>query len=174
MGRFGQVGIAIGALGVVLALMGMFPQLTGVAPTENFGITQVIMVLFGQSLLIFGAMIYLKTTFYLGIPSTLAQSIGIRLALTGILFASLGGLADILGFGSHTRTALGDFYLGELQAVGLVFSFFISSMGIGMYAVAGNPHLYDEEVVLPSLAPKVDIEKVLNEVGTEAKSVAED
>jgi len=139
MERFAQVGIAIGALGVVIALMGLFPGITGVDPTIGIGIVQVLMVLVGYALLIFGAIIYVKFTFYLGVPSTLWQQIGTRLALTGLLFASLAGLADILGFGSHIRIEGNDIFLGELQAFGILASFAISSVGVLLYAVAGVP-----------------------------------
>ena len=96
MWRFAQVGIALGALGVMLCLMGLFPGVTGAEPTAGIGLVQVIMVLVGYSLLIMGALVYLKYTFYLDVPSTLVQQIGTRLALTGILFAALSGLADLL------------------------------------------------------------------------------
>jgi hypothetical protein len=160
MGRFSQVGIAIGMLGMVLALMGLFPQLTGAIPTIGIGIVQVLMMLGGYALLILGALIYVKTTFYLGMVSALVQSIGVRLAWTGILFASLAGLADIFGFGSHNRTANSDFYLGELQALGIIMSFFVSSFGVMLYALAGNPRLVDDEE--PSTQPHVDLEKILD------------
>ena len=97
MWRFAQVGIALGALGIMLCLMGLFPGVTGAEPTIGIGLVQVTMVLTGYTLLILGALTYLKFTFYLNVPSTLAQQIGTRLALTGILFAALSGLAAHLG-----------------------------------------------------------------------------
>ncbi len=139
MRRFGQVGISISALGIVIALMGLFPQLTGFPPTPGIGLVQVLMLLTGQSLLMQGAIIYIKTTFYFGIPITLTQSIGLRLCYTGILFASLAGLADILGFGSHPRSVVSDLYLGELQALGIILSFFVSAFGVLLYALGGRP-----------------------------------
>jgi hypothetical protein len=137
MNRFGQVGIALGALGIMIALMGLFPTITGVAVTAGIGIVQIFLLLVGYGMLIFGAISYAKFTFYLGIPSTLAQQIGIRLALTGLLFAALSGLSDILGFGSHVRTDTRDIYLGWLQMVGILASFAVSSFGVILYAVAG-------------------------------------
>lgn len=137
MNRFGQVGIALGALGSVLAFMGLFPGVTGVEPTIGIGVVQVFLILSGYTLLIFGAIIYVKVTFYLGMPNNLGQSIGIRLALTGLLFASLAGLADIFGFGSHLRTETGDILLGQLQAFGVIASFLMSAFGVVVYALAG-------------------------------------
>ena len=137
MWRFAQVGIALGALGAMICLMGLFPGVTGAEPTAGIGLVQVIMVLFGYTLLILGALTYLKFTFYLDVPSTLVQQIGIRLALTGILFAALAGLADILGFGTHIRDSSSELFFGQLQMVGILTSFGISSLGVLIYVLAG-------------------------------------
>ena len=139
MWRFAQVGIALGALGVMLCLMGLFPGVTGAKPTAGIGLVQVIMVLVGYSLLIMGALVYLKYTFYLDVPSTLVQQIGTRLALTGILFAALSGLADLFGFGTHIRDDVVDIFFGQLQMVGILASFGMSSLGVLIYVLAGAP-----------------------------------
>lgn len=139
MWRFAQVGIALGALGVMLCLMGLFPGVTGAEPTAGIGLVQVIMVLVGYSLLIMGALVYLKYTFYLDVPSTLVQQIGTRLALTGILFAALSGLADLFGFGTHIRDDVVDIFFGQLQMVGILASFGMSSLGVLIYVLAGAP-----------------------------------
>jgi hypothetical protein len=141
MSRFGQVGIALSALGIVIALMGLFPGMTGVEATLGIGVVQVFMLLFGYGLLVFGAIIYAKFTFFLERASTLGQQIGIRLALTGLLFAALSGLADILGFGSHVRSDTGDIFFGFWQAFGLLTSLAMSSFGVLIYVIAGNPRL---------------------------------
>ncbi len=137
MTRFGQVGIALGALGIVLLLMGLFPGLIGVEPTLGIGVIQVFMLLIGYALLIFGAIIYVRYTFYLGVQINLLQQIGLRLAITGLLLAALAGLADIFGFGSHLRTETGDIFFGNVQAVGIITCFGISSLGVFVYALAG-------------------------------------
>lgn len=139
MARIAQLGIAIGALGAVIALMGLFPGVTGLTPTPNIGIIQLIVILMGFSLLLLGALVYVKFTFYGNTPSNLAQQIGTRLALTGLVFAALSGLADVLGFGTHTRVSAADVYIGPLQSIGIIGSFIVSAVGILLYAVAGNP-----------------------------------
>ncbi len=135
MGRVAQIGIALGALGAVLALMGLFPGVTGLEATGGVGIVQVSAILIGFSLLIFGALIYVKFSFYENLPSTLAQQIGTRLALTGLLFAAIAGLADVLGFGSHLSP---DVLIGPLQTVGVIGSYLLSALGVLLYAVAGQ------------------------------------
>lgn len=153
MTRFGQVGIAIGALGMVMALMGLFPGVTGAVQTPGIGIVQVMLLLIGYGLLIQGAILYVKFTFYSGVPSSLTQQIGVRLALTGLLLAALAGLADILGFGSHLRNESGDIFLGQLQAFGILASFTVSSFGVLLYAMAGTPRdeseVRDQEITWP-------------------------
>ena len=137
MWRFAQVGIALGALGAMICLMGLFPGVTGAVPSAGIGLVQVIMVLIGYSLLILGALTYLKFTFYLDVPATLSQHIGARLALTGLLFAALAGLADILGFGTHIRDDVSDIFFGQLQMIGILTSFALSSLGVLVYVLAG-------------------------------------
>jgi hypothetical protein len=135
--RIAQFGIAVGALGVMLTFMGLFPGVTGIEATGGIGPLQIFTILGGFSLLIAGALIYVKFTFYLGRPANLVQQIGIRLALTGLIFAAMAGLADILGFGSNPPDT-GSIYLGPWQAVGMVGSLFIASLGVLIYAVTGG------------------------------------
>jgi uncharacterized membrane protein len=140
MARVAQFGIAIGALGMTLTLMGLFPGVTGINATPSIGIVQITAILMGFALLIFGALIYVKFTFYVNTPSNLAQNVSTRLALTGLLFAALTGLADIFGFGSHTRAAAADAFIGPLQAVGVIGSFLLAALGVLLYAMTGPSH----------------------------------
>jgi hypothetical protein len=138
MQRVAQFGIALGALGIVLTFMGLFPGVTGLEPAAGIGIVQIFTILAGFTLLILGALIYVKFTFYPFQAANLAQQIGARLALTGLLFAATAGLADILGFGSHPRGPDSEPLFGFLQAFGLIASFVLASIGVLIYAVAGS------------------------------------
>lgn len=142
MPRIAQFGIALGALGTVLTFMGLFPGVTGLSPAKGIGIVQIFTVLFGFTLLILGALIYVKFTFYFGHPANLAQQIGIRLALTGLVFAVMSGTADIVGFGSHGSNTASPPLFGMLQAVGIIGSFIIAALGVLIYAVTGK---FDDE-----------------------------
>ncbi len=138
MGRIAQVGIALGVLGVVLTFMGLFPGVTGLDPAAGIGLVQIFIILVGFSLLIIGALIYVKYTFYVGVTVTLAQQIGVRLALTGLILAGMVGLADTLGFGSHPQIDGQETFFGSIQAAGVVGGFVIASIGVLIFAVAGN------------------------------------
>jgi uncharacterized membrane protein len=139
MAGFAQIGIALGALGMVLTLMGLFPDVTGLEPGRGVGVVQFAAILIGFSLLILGALMYVKFTFYLQRASTFSQQIGVRLAITGLVLAGLGGLADFLGFGSHLPAPDVAPVLGPLQALGVIAGFVISSLGVVVFAVMGRP-----------------------------------
>ncbi|HYO88384.1 MAG TPA: hypothetical protein VER79_07025 [Candidatus Limnocylindrales bacterium] len=134
-----QIGIAIGALGLMLASLGLFPGLTGVAPASGFGTIQYTAVLLGFALLTLGALTYAKFTLYVGRAANLAQQIGIRLTLTGIVAAGLAGFSDFLGFGSHLPTATSQVYLGEVQITGAILGFACAFLGVFLYALMGTP-----------------------------------
>jgi hypothetical protein len=138
MVRLAQFGIAVGMLGAVVTLMGLFPGVTGVEPTPGIGFVQILLILTGFGLLISGAFIFAKYTFYADRRATLAQQIGIRLSLTGLMLGTMAGLADILGFGSNIRTATTDIYFGPWQAVGLLGGFLMASIGVLVYVMTGN------------------------------------
>lgn len=139
--RVAQLAIALGALGVMLTFMGLFPGVTGLQPAAGLGIVQVFTILAGFSLLILGGLLYVKYTFYYRKQANLAQQIGIRLALTGLLFASMSGLADIFGFGSHGFDLGVEPVFGVLQAIGIIGGFVISAIGILIYAISGDPNV---------------------------------
>lgn len=139
MTRLSQVGIAIGALGAMILLMGLFPGFTGLAPTPGIGIVQLFGILTGFTLLIFGALMYVKFAFYAMQRPNLIQQIGTRLALTGLVIAPLAGLADSLGFGSHGAEVTADTFLGPLQAIGIIISYIMSCVGVLIFAVGGSP-----------------------------------
>ncbi len=139
MSRIAQIGIAIGALGMMITFMGLFPGMTGLDSTPGFGIIQMLTVLAGFTLLMLGAIIYIKYAYYATRRATLAQQIGVRLALTGLVLAAMSGLADLLGYGSHGPGFSAIVIFGRLQAAGFVASFFMSAIGVLVYALAGQP-----------------------------------
>jgi uncharacterized membrane protein len=122
----------------MLTLMGLFPGITGIRPTTTIGIIQIFTILAGFGLMIIGALVYVKFMFYAAHEASLAQQVGVRLALTGLVFAAICGLADVLGFGSNLREQNSDFLLGPLQAFGVIGSFLVASAGVLIYAITGN------------------------------------
>lgn len=138
MARVEQIGIAIGALGAMLILMALFPRVTSLTPTPGLGVIQIFVFLVGFSWFIFGALFYAKFAFYPRVQSTLLQQIGTRLAFTGLVLAAMAALPDALGFGTHGVGTEQENYFGPLQAAGVLSGFFMSCIGVLVYAVTGT------------------------------------
>lgn len=134
MGRATQLGVALGALGFILILMGLFPGVTGIRPALGVGAVQFVIIWVGFVLLIFGALIYARFAFNIRETPSLLQKVAVRLAWTGLIFIGMSGLADFLGFGSHAPTPDADVLFGELQLIAVIGSFLISSIGVMLYA----------------------------------------
>ena len=133
-----QFGIALSTLGAVLALMGMFPGVSGLDATPGIGVLQIVMILTGFTLLISGALLYVQGAFYPGVKHNLAQQVAVRLSATGLLFAGIAGMGDLLGFGSHPPLLTDGPYLGYWQALGLIGGFMVASLGVILFALTGT------------------------------------
>jgi hypothetical protein len=140
MEKYAQISITLGTLGIVIALAGLFPGIIGLETIEGVGVLQVLVILLGFSILFTGAYLFAKQVFYPGMPNTLAQDIGIRLTMTGLLIAAAAGLADVLGFGSHDLTEDTPPLLGRLQAMAFVGAILLASSGVIIFAVFGPSH----------------------------------
>lgn len=144
MVKVAQLGIALGTLGLMLALVGLFPGVIAIPPTPGFGVAQILLLILGMTMLVLGALVYVKFTFYAYKEHTLIQSIGIRLSLTGITFAALAALADVLGFGSNLRLQNEEILLGPIQLAGILINLGIAALGVIIFAVAGDPEIIRE------------------------------
>jgi hypothetical protein len=145
MEKYSQISIIIGAIGIVIALIGLFPGIIGLETVEGVGVLQVLVILLGFSVLFTGAYLFAKQVFYPGLPTTLAQSIGTRLTMTGLLIAAAAGLADVLGFGSHGAAENTRPLLGRLQAMAFVGGILIASLGVIIFAVFGPSQENEED-----------------------------
>ncbi len=144
MEKYGQISITIGALGIVTILIGLFPGIVGLEAAAGVGVLQVLVILLGFTILFTSAYVFVKQNFYPGLPTTLAQDIGLRLTLTGLLIAAAAGLADVLGFGSHPSTATSRPLMGRLQALAFIGNILVASAGVLIFALFG-PHPSDSD-----------------------------
>jgi hypothetical protein len=138
MAKLSQIGIAIVFLGVVIAVIGLFPGVIGLEQSPGIGIVQTLVILAGFTTLTMGALLFVQTAYYPGIKHNLAQQIGFRLSLTGLVLAIAAGLADLLGYGSQPPGVEGQRpFLGNWQAFGLLSGFAIASVGVLIVALMG-------------------------------------
>jgi hypothetical protein len=66
-------------------------------------------------------------------PRSLQADIGIRLAATGLVFAYVAGLSDLLGVGTHVEPAFARPFVGPLQLGGLA---------LGIFSIVGGMLLF--------------------------------
>lgn len=145
MAKLTQFGIIVAILGGVVTFIGLFPGVVGLEQTTDVGVIQIITILIGFSMLITGAYIFVQSTYYPGVRHNLAQQIGLRLSMTGLVIATASGLADILGFGSNPPiTDVQRPFVGPLQTFGLIGGFLIASLGVIIFAVFGHPEPPDD------------------------------
>jgi len=138
MGPWLRFGIAVGALGGILILLGLFPTIMGIEPSPGFGILRTLTVLGGFSVMTFGAFVFVQSAYYPRQPHTLAQKIAVRLSMTGLLGSAAAGLADVLGYGSNPPGPQSRPVLGVYQIVGMVSGFILASLGVLLFVLLGD------------------------------------
>lgn len=134
MTRFAQLGVFFAVLGGVVLFLGMFPQSIDANLSPDIGPVQLLIMLVGLALLVFGAYLFAFATIHRGNPRTLQRDVGVRMGLTGVVFAAAATMADVLGFGSHLPSD-GAFF-GWLQATGLLVGFGFAALGVLVYVLA--------------------------------------
>lgn len=138
MSRLGQAGVFSMVLGIVVLFLGLFPSAVDADVTPGIGLIQIISILSGLVLVVFGAYIVTHALIHHNDERTLLSSIGIRLGLTGMIFSGAVTLADAMGYGSHT----GNPVFGWLQTVGILIGFGIAALGVLIYGMGGSRDIH--------------------------------
>ena len=131
--RLARFGVALAVAGFFIFLLGIFPQLIGLALTEGIGVVQIAVFVTGLGMSELGTYIYLYATRHRALPTTLREDVGQRLIATGYVLTLASGFADVLGIGTH----FGDLqrpYLGSFQASGVLLGILVSMAGLLLYA----------------------------------------
>lgn len=135
MSRLAQVGIFLMVLGGVVLGLALFPSAIDADATPGIGVVQIIAILGGLVLLVTGAYVVTRGLVHGGSRQhTLLRDIGIRLGLTGMVFAAAVTMADAMGYGSHS----GGPVFGWLQTIGILLGFGIAALGVLIYGMGGT------------------------------------
>lgn len=140
MTRNGQKGInwslvvlILFLIGNVLTVVSLAAEILGLDLTPGFGVVQMLQLLVGLTLLTLAGFIHIYTLRGPNTPRSLQADIGIRLAATGLVFAYIAGLADLLGIGTHVDPEFARPYVGPLQLGGLVLGIISITAGMILY-----------------------------------------
>ncbi len=120
-------------LGIILSAMSLGAELLGLDLTPGFGIVQMFQLLLGLTALTFASFMYLKQRRPDNAPRSLQADIGVRLAATGLIFAYVTGLSDIIGIGTHVEPSFERPFVGPLQLGGLVLGVLSIIAGLLLY-----------------------------------------
>lgn len=110
--------LTTGILGLIFAGAPISAGILGLDITPGFGMIQMIQLLAGISLLTLSGFIYLNHLRG-DEPRSLQADIGVRLGATGLIFAFVSGLSDLMGIGTHTLPAFERPFVGPFQLAGL-------------------------------------------------------
>lgn len=134
MGRLSQFGVFFMVLGGVVLFLGLFPGAVDLDSTPGIGIAQMVGMMGGLILLVVGAYVVAHGLMPPRPGRSLLRDIGIRLGLTGMVFAAAATLADSMGFGSHSGS--GGPLFGWLQTTGMLLGFLMAAAGVLIYGGA--------------------------------------
>lgn len=118
----------------MLLILGiLFIALSFIDRTPGFGAIQVLQLLLGIAALTLASFMYLYTLRSPDEPRSLQADIGIRLALSGLVFCFVAGFSDLIGIGTHVNPRFERPFIGFLQLIGLAVGGITIFAGIVLY-----------------------------------------
>lgn len=120
-------------VGNVLVILSLAAEILGLDLTPGFGIIQMLQLLIGLTLLTLAGFLHIYSLRPPNAPRSLQADIGIRLAATGLVFAFVSGLSDLMGIGTHVDPAFERPFVGPLQLGGLVLGIISITAGMILY-----------------------------------------
>jgi hypothetical protein len=127
------VSLLLFLLGALLSVVSLAAEFLGLDLTPGFGIVQMFQLLIGLTLLTAAGFLHVYGLRPPDAPRSLQADIGVRLALTGLVFAYAAGLADLFGIGTHIDPRFDRPYVGWLQTLGIVLGILSITAGLLLY-----------------------------------------
>ena len=119
---------------LTLLVLGLiFIALSFIDRTPGFGAIQVLQLLLGIAAITLASFMYLYTLRSPDEPRSLQADIGIRLALSGLVFCFVAGFSDLIGIGTHVDPRFERPFIGYLQLIGLAIGGITILAGIILY-----------------------------------------
>lgn len=119
--------------GNVLTILSLAAEIFGLDLTPGFGMIQMAQLLVGITMLTLAGFLHLFRLRPRDTPRSLQADIGIRLAATGLVFAYVSGLSDLLGLGTHVGPSFERPFVGPLQLGGLALGIFSIVAGMLLF-----------------------------------------
>jgi hypothetical protein len=133
-----QMGLTLLLLvfGSLLIWLALGAERLGLNLTPGFGVVQMFQLLVGLSSLTLAAFLYARSLRPGDTPPSLQADIGVRLAATGLVFAYVVGLADLIGIGTHVNPRFERPFVGPFQFGGLLIAVGMIVVGLVLYSTS--------------------------------------
>ena len=120
-------------IGLAFSGLALAAELLGLDITPGFGMVQMFQLLIGITCLTLAAYLHLNSLRPKDTARSLQADIGVRLAATGLVFAYVCGLSDLMGIGTHIEPSFERPFVGPLQLGGLLLGGITIAIGLLLY-----------------------------------------
>ncbi|MFZ0543853.1 MAG: hypothetical protein WAM60_00350 [Candidatus Promineifilaceae bacterium] len=143
--------IVLFVVGTLLSVISLAAEILDLNFTPGFGIVQMVQLLIGLSCLTLAGFLHLRSLRPPNCGRSLQADIGVRLAATGLVFAFVSGLSDLIGIGTHVAPEFERPFVGPLQLGGIILGVLSITVGLILYYTSRGRR---ENSSLESLLPK--------------------
>ena len=134
-----NVTIILAILGVILIVLAIAADTMRLDPTPGFGMVQMVALLTGLTCLTLAPFLYLHSLRPKDAPRSLQADIGTRLGATGLVFAYVIGMSDLIGIGTHVNPSFERPFVGPLQMGGMGLGLLMIIAGLILYYTSRGP-----------------------------------
>ncbi|VAW33888.1 hypothetical protein MNBD_CHLOROFLEXI01-3772 [hydrothermal vent metagenome] len=127
-----NVTLILFGIGIILVALSLGADFFGLDLTPGFGMVQMFQLLVGITALTLALFLYINAMRQ-EMSRSLQADIGVRLAATGLVFAYVTGLADLLSIGTHVMPQFERPFVGPLQLGGLALAVLVIVAGLTLY-----------------------------------------
>jgi len=127
-----NVTLGLFGIGIIFITLSLGAEFLGLDLTPGFGMVQMFQLLVGITALTLALFLYINALRQ-ETARSLQADIGVRLAATGLVFAYVTGLADLLHIGTHVTPQFERPFVGPLQLGGLALAVLVIVVGLTLY-----------------------------------------
>ena len=127
-----NVTLLLFGIGLILMTLSLGAEFFGLDLTPGFGMVQMFQLLVGITALTLALFVHINTLRQQASRS-LQADIGVRLAATGLVFAYVTGLSDLISIGTHVEPQFERPFVGPLQLGGLALAVLVIIVGLMLY-----------------------------------------
>lgn len=127
-----NVTLSLFGIGIILITLSLGAEFIGLDLTPGFGMVQMFQLLVGITALTLALFLHINALRQ-EMSRSLQADIGVRLAATGLVFAYVTGLSDLLSIGTHVQPQFERPFVGPLQLGGLALAVLVIVVGLALY-----------------------------------------